>query len=365
MAKRKGRSRTIQTIAKKEYRELMHERTFVLSVIIQLFIASFSTFLVIGLTSFYDPMAMGDIDIKGTRIAIIESNNSDLYSFIENSGITPLPYADFTRASSAFYDRRVDAILLVSDGPPDGHDLINIDLYLPRSDIKATLVSMQLKEPLEEFEQTVRDIRTKRLDGYTPLDINFIDDKQQTSSTYFEFIYVALLPLLMFTPAFISGGLVIDLITEEFEKKTIDLLLVAPVSLLDVINGKVLLTAIIAPIQSLAWMLLLMANDIVIHNPIQILALVLVISFVLVLVSSIISVWFRERGVGQLYYSLVLIAMFLASYLFTNSPLNLVTRLSLQSISVPESVGWIVLYTMIALVLYAMLHRSIGKYNKL
>jgi ABC-type Na+ efflux pump permease subunit len=59
-----------------------------------------------------------------------------------------------------------------------------------------------------------------------------------TSSVSWKFIYVALLPLLVFTPAFISGGLVIDMITEEFERKTLGFIARSPVSLLDVVGGK-------------------------------------------------------------------------------------------------------------------------------
>jgi ABC-type Na+ efflux pump permease subunit len=366
LAEQKITPRIVLLVAKKEYREVLHERTFILAILIQLFIASFSTFLVIGLISFYDPTALKNMDNEGTRIAIVGNNESELYRLIEDSEITPFSYANFADAYTAFYDRKVDAILLIPDAPPEGTDLLNIDIYLPKSDLKATLVSLQLKEPLEKFEQSVRDIRTKRLSGYTPLDLKLRERPSRTSSTYFEFVYVALLPLLVFTPAFISGGLVVDFITEEFERKTLDLLLVSPISMLDVVSGKVLLAATIAPVQAFAWMLLLMLNWIPISNVASILLLVLVISFILVLTSSIISVMFKERGLAQLFYSLVLIFLFLVSYLFTNSPLNLVTRLSIQSIGSVESVLWIGIYSFIALFLYWLLVRVVGsRYNNI
>jgi len=352
-------------IAKKEYQEVMHERTFILAVLIQLFIASFSTFLVIGLTSFYDPTALGELDTQRTNIAIVGSNESELYQLVENSDITPFLYDDFADAYLAFYDRKVDAILIIPDEPPDGHDILNIDIYFPKSDLKATLVTLQLKEPLEKFEQSVRDIRTKRLSGYTPLNLNIIERPKKTSSTYFEFLYVALLPLLVFTPAFISGGLAVDFITEEFERKTIDLLLVCPISMLEVVSGKVLLAAVIAPIQALAWMLLLMLNGIVISNVSAILFLVLIIALVLVLTSAIISMIFKDRGLAQLFYSMALIFLFMVSYLFTNSPLNLVTRLSIQSIGNAESVIWMGIYSLVAVFLYGLLIKIVNRYDNI
>ena len=244
-----------------------------------------------------------------------------------------------------------------------GHNLINLDIYLPRSKLKATIVSLQLKEPLEKFEQSVRDVRTPRLEGYTPLEIHIIRRNTSASSSKLEFIYVALLPLLMFTPAFISGGLVIDMITEEFERKTLELLLASPVSLLDVIGGKTLVATAIAPVQSLAWMLLLALNGIQINNFNEILLMVTMVSLILVTIGSMIAVSCRERGIAQLFYSLVLILLFMSSYLYTNSPLNLVSRLALDSIRGLEAFTWTAGYMCLAVLLLWLLAKVVEKEN--
>ncbi|MDP2216954.1 MAG: ABC transporter permease [Methanolobus sp.] len=351
MAKRARYCKKVRSIAKKEVGELMREKTFMLSVLIQLFIASFSTFLVIGLTSFYDPTIMGDIEMQGISVAVVGTEENELYKLLQESKINTRLYSDLTPAYGDFYEHKVDAIVIAPPGPPEGTDILNVDIYLPKSEIKATLISLQLKEPLEKFEQHVRDIRTQRLPGYSPLEININKRGIKTSSTYFEFIFVALLPLLVFTPAFISGGLVIDFITEEFERKTMELLLVTPASMLEIVSGKVLVAVAIVPLQALAWMLLLSMNGISIMNFFTILLVVTLIGLILVLTSSIISAIFRERGVAQLLYSMVLIFLFMASYLFTNSPLNLVTRLSIDSIGASESALWVGLYTLVALAL--------------
>ncbi len=345
----------INCIAKKEFAELMHEKTFILSILIQLFIASFSTFLVIGLTSFYDPSALGDVEFSGTSIAVVGTEESDLYLLLQVSKLDIRLYSDFGDAYSDFYEQEVDAIVLAPPDPPEGDEILNVDIYLPKSEIKSTLISLQLKEPLEQYEKRVRDIRTQRLPGYEPVKLNIIERGLKTSTTYFEFIYVALLPLLMFTPAFISGGLVIDFITEEFERKTMELLMVSPVSFSEIINGKVLLATAIVPLQSLTWMVLLAANMISIKNPLQILTVVTLIGLILVILSSIMSITFKERGVVQLIYSLVLIFLFMASYLFTNSPLNLVSRLSVESIGTLESSIWIGIYSLVAIALYFLM----------
>lgn len=361
MAERAGTYAKIGSIARKEVGELSREKTFILSVLIQLFIASFSTFLVIGLTSFYDPTIMGDIEMQGISIAVVGTEDNELYRLLQESKISTRLYSDLTPAYGDFYDHKVDAIVIAPPGPPEGEEILNIDIYLPKSEIKATLISLQMKEPLEKFEQHVRDIRTQRLPGYSPIEVSINKRGIKTSSTYFEFIYVALLPLLVFTPAFISGGLVIDFITEEFERKTMELLLATPASMMDIVSGKVLVAVAIVPLQAFAWMLLLSANRILIGNFLSILLVATIIGMILVLISSMISISFRDRGVSQLLYSMVLIFLFMASYLFTNSPLNLVTRLSIDSIGTTEATLWIGIYALTALALGILTAATVKK----
>lgn len=351
----------MKTIAKKEFKELMREKTFILAIIIQLFIASFATFLVIGLTSFYDPGTLGNMELEGTSIAVLGTQDNELYQILQQSNIRTYLYDDYQSAYMDFYEHKIDAIIVAPLGTSSGTELLNVDIYLPKSEIKATIVSLQLKEALEMYEQSVRDVRTQRLPGYVPIEFNIIERGIKTSSTYFEFIYVALLPLLVFTPAFISGGLIIDFITEEYERKTMDMLLVSPASMLDIINAKVIMATLIVPLQSFVWMLLLSMNRISIQNSLQILLLVTVIAAVLVLSSTIIAVLFRERGVAQLLYSLILIFLFMSSYLFTNSPMNMVTRLSIESIGALESWTWMGIYILVAIFLYASMMIAVKK----
>ncbi len=361
MAEAKVCPKKIMSISRREYKALLLEKTFVLSVLVQLFLASFSVFLVVGLTSFYDPMALQGMQMTESKIGVIGDSGGELFKLMDISDLEPVQYADFGEAYNDFYDREIDAIINIPNETAEGNDLINLDIYLPRSELKATIVSLQLKKPLEKFEQSVRSVRTMRLDGYTPLDIQIIRGNRGSSSSKLEFIYVALLPLLMFTPAFISGGLVIDMITEEFERKTLELLLASPVSLLDVVGGKTLVSTAIAPVQSLAWMLLLELNGIQINNFTEILLLVTMISLILVTAGSMIAVLCKERGTAQLFYSLVLILLFMLSYLYTNSPLNLVSRLALGSIRGLEAFIWTTGYMCFALLLLWLLTMVVKK----
>lgn len=355
----------ITSIAKKDLNGLFSERTLILTILIQLFIASFSSFLVVGLTSLYDPGSLGESDMKSASLGVayrseIVLNNSTLdtktekfvnktllYHLIDESKLSAVCYPDYSSAGSAFYEGEIDGIILVPDIAINGTDLADIHVYLPETDLKATVLMIQLKKPLEQFEQYIRDIRTKRLPDYRPINLNI---PEKSSNHYFEFVYVVLIPLLVFTPAFISGGLVIDFITEEFEQKTIDLLLASPVTFLDILNGKILVATMIAPVQAFVWLVLLLFNGIYIHNLLIIIFFVTLITFFLVLTGVFVSINLKNRGMSQLFYSLILITLFLLCYLFPNSPMNIVARLAIDSM---DNMVCIVVYLLIALSLYA------------
>lgn len=311
-------------IAKKEMRSLLTEKTLILAIIIQLLIASFSSLLVIGLASFFDPSALDSYNVDRTKVGIV--GEGELNRFIDKSQIRPYYYKNLESAIDDFNNNRIDAVLVIPEVGSMSSDIIRIVIYLPKSDIKATLVTLQLKKPLEEFEAFVRDVRSPRI-GFEPVRL-YVDDIPKKTSTYFEFIYGILIPLLVLTPVFISGGLIIDMLTEEFERKTMDLLFVSPISFSEILDGKMLTAVIIVPLQASLWLMLVSLNRVAVYNIGIIMLLISIIAYIIVLIGAIIAVKYRERVISQYIYSLILILLFLVAYLFPGSPLNLVTRLS-------------------------------------
>ncbi len=315
-------------IIKKELKSLLNEKTLLLAIIVQLLIASFSSLLVIGLASFFDPSSLDRYDVPKANVGIV--GQGELRQFIEKGNVHPHYYPDLDLALSAFYKNRIDAIVVIPKERSDGNGIIDVTIYLPKSDIRGTFVTLQIKESLEEYEGYVRDIRGERI-GFesTKLYVNELPGK---TSTYFEFIYGILIPLLVFTPVFISGGLIIDMLTEEYERKTLDLLLVSPLSFSDIMNGKMITAVIIVPAQALLWLLLLGLNGVVINNIGFILLISGIIASIVVIVGAIIAIKYKKRMVAQYLYSLILILLFFTGYLVVDSPFNLVTRLSADSI---------------------------------
>ncbi len=339
-------------IAKKEMNSLLNEKTLILAIIVQLFIASFSSLLVIGLASFFDPSALSNYDQKVANVGIV--GDGELRNFIEKSRVNVYHYQDLASALSDFNNNKIDGVVVIPNASSSGTELIRIDIYLPKSDIMGTLVTLQLKKPLEDYENYVRDIRSQRI-GFEPVRL-YVDSVPKKTSTYFEFIYGILIPLLVFTPVFISGGLIIDMFTEEFERKTMELLLVSPVSFGEILDGKMLTAVLIVPLQAILWLALVSINGVVVNNIAIILLLTSIIAVIVVILGAIIAVKYKKRLVSQYMYSLILILMFLAGYLFANSPFNLVTRLSAGAIGT-EALGYCAAYAAVSIPLYVYLKR--------
>lgn len=335
-------------------RSLLNEKTLILAVIIQLMIASFSSLLVIGLSSFFDPSALDRYDIDRVKVGII--GEGELKRFIEKSKVKPYYYEDLDSALLDFNNNRIDAVLVFPTSESSSNEIIQILLYLPKSDIKGTFVTLQLKKPLEEFEAFVRDVRGPRI-GFEPVRL-YVDEAPKKTSTYFEFIYGILIPLLVLTPVFISGSMVIDMLTEEYERRTMELLLVSPLSFSEILNGKMLAAVLLVPAQVFLWLVLVSLSGIEVNNIGIILLLTTAVSVIIILIGAVIAVRYKERVISQYLYSLILILLFMAGYLFADSPFNLITRLS-SGAAGAEALIYCGVYAAVAVPLYAHVTSSL------
>ena len=113
---------------------------------------------------------------------------------------------------------------------------MTVTLYTLQNDIQSAIVQVKVRDILLAYEARLRSVREYRL-AEKPLPISI--PPARGSGTFFEFVYGLLIPLLLFMPAIISSALVIDFITEEFQQETLETLLSTPVTLREVVTGKV------------------------------------------------------------------------------------------------------------------------------
>ena len=314
------------TIAGRELAGLRAEKTILLAIGIQLFIAAFSSFLVVGLVSMYDPGALDAAEIEvaasGDAVDGLERAAAD----IESVGVTT--YADAGAARRAFDRNAADAVVVANrvDAGEGGGDRIAVRVTAPDATVETTVLVVQLREVLRAYELDERRDRAAYLTE-SPLPL----PSQSGSSPYFTFTYTVLIPVLVFLPVFISGSLVVDSITEEIDEGTLELLRVAPVTLGEIVDGKALAAVAIAPAQALLWLLLLRANGTPVANVPTILVLMTALTALVVALAVAISALAPDRRAAQFLYSLGVLGLFGGATAMAGGPANAVARLAIGS----------------------------------
>ena len=77
------KARHVAVVAKKDFFGLASEKTILLAVLLQVFIALFSSFLMVGLTSMYDPAALSGYSHFRSDLAHYAGNDTPLLGYLE------------------------------------------------------------------------------------------------------------------------------------------------------------------------------------------------------------------------------------------------------------------------------------------
>ena len=335
-------------LARRELGSLRAEKTVVLALSIQLFIAAFSSFLVVGLVSLYDP-GSGSVEFAAAGDA------DELVEIAEGEGTwSVVEYPTRDDAVAAFDTGDADAALIVER--PDGGNAgdVNVTVVAPRSDLRTTLIVSAARDLLKRYEDAERERRAAAFD-VEPLDV-----PEGGASPYHGFTYAVLVPLLMFLPVFISGSIAADSVTEEFERGTLDLLRVSPLSDAAVFDGKTATAVVIAPVQAALWLALLSLNGVVVASPVALVALVAGVTAVAVGFGAFVALRFRERKQAQFVYSVGVMAFFALTFAFPEPSANTVAKLAAGS-ATAATYGHVVGYIALGVVAYAVARRVAGR----
>lgn len=316
--------RHVAIIARKELRGLANERTIVFAVLLQLFIAMFSSFLMVGLATLYDPDSVAGF--SGARYAVgYTGSDSSLRELLEASSDFTVHPMDLSTAVAALKERKLNAVIWVPDTPPDAVDPVKITLYTIKNDIQATVVNVKLKDVLLDYEEQLRALRADRL---TTQPVEVAIPASAGGENFYEFVFGLLVPLLVFMPAIISAALIIDLITEEYQHGTLETLMATPVTFASMLWGKIAACLVLVPVQAGAWLLLLAANGIAVENAVPILLHVTAGSLILILIGASCALHYRERTSAQFIFSTAIVVVILVVLAMPHNPPNLIVRLA-------------------------------------
>jgi ABC-type Na+ efflux pump permease subunit len=314
------------SIVKRELNSVRRDFTIVISIVIQLFIASFSSALLIGMLSLYDPDSVGVYGNVNLQVAVVGATAGDpLPGLLRDRGMRVSQFPNLSEAQTAFYANKVRAIL---SAPQERDGVVDMKLYLPRSETASSAVLMMLQDPLKRYENIMRQQRG--------IEIRYGDMKGKPP-TAFEFIYSVILPILMFFPAFVAGSMVIDMLSEEVENNTLQTLLASPISINGIVSAKITAAILLAVAQSAAWLGLLSLNRIAVQNVPWVLLLAALIAGLTTVGAGIVGSIFRDRERSQFVFSLALLVATSITLALDFSPLKVLSRLAIGD---AYTTGW-------------------------
>lgn len=335
------------TIAGREFRSLSREKTIVLALLIQIVIAGFSSFLVVGLTSLYEPGAAGGDVVVGVTG---EEADTLVAAAAEVDSLDIRRYDDRDAARAAFDANRVGATAHAERI----EDRTAVRVEAPQASVRKTFIVVQVRAALEALERSERADRAAYL-ANDPLPIPPSVD----ASPYFGFPYTVLVPTLVFLPVFIGGAVVVDSLTEEVERGTLALLRVTPASLLDIVDGKAGVMAALTPLQVGLWIALLSMNDIPVENVAPILAIATALSALAVAFAAGLAIAIPVRQRAQLTYSFGMLTAFSAAALLPEHPATTVARFAIDSPTI-GTYAHLAGYILVAVVVVVAFRRWVG-----
>lgn len=318
------------TIAWRETRDIVRERTIVMALLTQLFVAAFSAFLTVGLVALYEPASVREL--PELDVAYVGPGGFDVV--LDEAGNLEVAQLDLPTALARFQEGSLFAVIEETYADAEGQRTVT--LLLPEDELATTLVVNQLKDLLTEYERGLRLERQDRLEQ----EVLYVDSDAD-QAVYFDFAYSVLLPLLVATPVFLAGAITADSVAEEISTKSLALLRASPASMNEIVLGKLLVPVLLAPAQVLLWIGFLRLNGLPVAN----VGLVLLIAFALGLVlaglSIVLAVQVRREGQVQAAYTVVVLVLALASLMLPRDPFNLIalTAVDLVDASVVATLG--------------------------
>jgi ABC-type Na+ efflux pump permease subunit len=336
-------------VGRREIGSLSREKTIVLALVIQLFVAGFSSFLVVGLTSLYSP---GSVSGGGVEVAVVGDAGEDVVEAAEAAGdVSARLYSDAAAAEAAFDAGRVDA--LVEARTIEGR--IAVTVTAPEEGLKKTLVVVRVRSVLETLERTEREARAGSLEsGIVPL------PPPVDASPYLGFTYTVLVPMLLLLPAFIVGSVAVDGVTEEVERGTLELLRVTPLSLAAILEGKALALAALGPAQALLWVGLLSLNGIPVANLGLLAVFVTALSVTAVALGVGTTLLVADRQRAQLLYSFCVLGLLTAATALPAGPTSTAALLAIDSPR-PLTAPAVVAYALLAVGLALLVRWYVGR----
>ncbi len=290
----------ISKLIAKDVRMLMKERTFLALSIFVLVIVAVSKVVIIGTVLLNSPSYLssnnvrigvsGDCVVNGVCL-----NLKDALKFL-NEGI-------------------LDGVVYIKNYNGKYYAKVYV-----RNDVRGTLALIKIKKELIKFENAVRE-----REGIPVFKVQVYYKGHEVSvpswmADVFRFTYLLLIPGLVLITSGISAGVAVDIVTEEFRRGTLDLLLTSPIEVWEIFFSKLAVSVLFGLGLTSLWIVLLKLNGIAVENVIQVILLTLTVILGMVSASMLVSAYLPDRERAHLALSMLFIGIFALFMVWSSSP---------------------------------------------
>ncbi|WP_456475290.1 ABC transporter permease [Candidatus Pyrohabitans sp.] len=325
-------------LAKKEFEDILSERLYLLAFVVQLFIVVSITFVALLYTSIANPEVMGRY-VPSQQVSIGIVGDASMLE-LENLRLVNLEDEDHWRALNA---KRLVAVLVA---PANMSKAIaqggaELTLYIDNTNVLSGYADAEVTKAVLRLEENLRREAAAKLVHdpeaiFRPIRLEVGGMASALPAEFVELMYGLLVPFILLLPTFLAVNMTTDAIVGEKERRTYELLLVAPLSYREIILGKALPIAGIALVQALLWVLLLTVRGIPVYNIPTLLLLLAVLDVLFIALGvalSALSDCIKDANVGV---TVLLIATSLAFFapvslkntLYEISPVTLIAELA-------------------------------------
>jgi ABC-2 type transport system permease protein len=270
----------IVALARKESRDILQNKIYLLVVFVQIFIILGAVGLVVVAAVSSDPALMDQSGITSALTIGLPTDlkESSLAKYLEEEKIA-LKYYKTTEDAKPFLGEELVAIIDLSDSGSVVVQIDNSNVFYPVTSSKINNAVNNYNTETALKKAGLNENQVKIIQN--PVNFRIIKINQDKEvplildNAYFvELIYGFIMPFILLLPFFLASNIVTDSVVGEKERKTFEVLLMTPLSSYMVIIGKTFPILLFSLIQSLTWMGFLNLLKVPIYNPV-LLALVL------------------------------------------------------------------------------------------
>lgn len=264
----------ITALIKKEAQDILKNKIYLLLVFVQIFIIFGAFGLAVVSSIAMDPTLMDNYGLGSSlKVGISQDlNGSALAKDLEAQKLHLIYYKDMNQAEKLLGTKLV-AVVEVSSSPKQ-----DVTVHMDTSNVFYTVASTKVNNAVTKFKTEKRlesaglnSSEIQKVQNLVTLNVVEVKKNQNEAialdNPYFvEIMYGFIVPFILLLPLFLAGNIVTDSIVGERERKTFEILLMAPISSSMVILGKTIPILFFSLAQSILWVLILDLLHVPIYN---------------------------------------------------------------------------------------------------